>query len=102
MEQKEADLVTYKPSLKSSVSNLCADNESGYEDCTSDVNDNLNDGAETEDLSGVTVTRSKSSKSVLDDQDHEVTADSLVETTSALTIDSSTRCNGKILSLYYL
>ena len=99
MEQKEADLVTYKPSLKSSVSNLCADNESGYEDCPSDVNDNLNDGAETEDLSGVTVTRNRS---VLDDQDHEVTVDSLVETTSALTIDSSTRCNGKILSLYYL
>ena len=59
----------------------CADNESGYEDGVSDVNDTLNDSIDTAD----TITESRDN----DDKD-EVIRD-LVDNTSSLTIDTSTR-----------
>ena len=85
MEEQKKKLVNNKPDLKSSVSSFSADNESGYEDCEpSDVIDTINERTDhTGDLIDVT----SSSKHL--EPDHET--DSLIETTSALTIDSSTR-----------
>ena len=97
MEEHQEKSVTenIKAELKGSVSSFSADNESGYEDCEpSDANDAINERTDhtgdlsslrtdhTGDLSDVTC-----SKYLEPDQE----ADSLIETTSALTIDSSTR-----------
>ena len=90
MEEQQEKSVTEnnKAELKGSVSSFSADNESGYEDCEpSDANDTINERTDlrtdhTGDLSDVTC-----SKYLEPDQE----ADSLIETTSALTIDSSTR-----------
>ena len=86
MEEQKEKLVNNKPDLKSSVSSFSADNESGYEDCEpSDVIDTINERTDhTGDLTNVTSSRRKHLET-----DHET--DSLIETTSALTIDSSTR-----------
>ena len=88
LEEKPTETVSLKPGLKSSVSTFSADNESGYEDCDpSEAHDTIsevNDPDHTRDLSDVTETRGKPLEA---DQE----ADSLIETTSALTIDSSTR-----------
>ena len=97
MEEHQEKSVTeiIKAELKGSVSSFSADNESGYEDCEpSDANDAINERTDhtgdlsslrtdhTGDLSDVTC-----SKYLEPDQE----TDSLIETTSALTIDSSTR-----------
>ena len=86
LEEKPTDSVTLKPGLKSSVSTFSADNESGYEDCDpSEAHDTISEVNDPDpDLSDVTETRGKPLEA---DQE----ADSLIETTSALTIDSSTR-----------
>ena len=84
LEKKPTEPVTLKPGLKSSVSTFSADNESGYEDCDpSDAHDTISE-VNDPDLSDVTETMAKPLEA---DQE----ADSLIETTSALTIDSSTR-----------
>ena len=106
MEEQQEKSVTenIKAELKGSVFSFSADNESGYEDCEpSDANDAINERTDhtgnlsslrtdhtgdlsdvrtdhTGDLSDVTC-----SKYLEPDQE----ADSLIETTSALTIDSS-------------
>ena len=85
LEEKPTEPVNLKPGLKSSVSTFSADNESGYEDCDpSEAHDTISEvNGPDPDLSNVTAT---SSKPLEADQE----ADSLIETTSALTIDSST------------
>ena len=72
---------------KLKVSNTkSADNESGYEDGVSDANDTLNSSI---DMTDITITLSKDTK---DKDDHDqVILDSLVDNTSSLTIDTSTR-----------
>ena len=84
MEEKQEEPVTFNPGLKSSVSTFSADNESGYEDC--DPCD-AHEGADTDHTRDLSDVRTPSSKHL--EADHET--DSLIETTSALTIDSSTR-----------
>ena len=86
LEEKPTDSVTLKPGLKSSVSTFSADNESGYEDCDpSEAHDTISEVNDPDpDLSDVTEARGRPLEA---DQE----ADSLIETTSALTIDSSTR-----------
>ena len=81
MEEKQEESVTFNPGLKSSVSTFSADNESGYEDC------DAHEGADTDHTGDLSDVRTPSSKHL--EADHET--DSLIETTSALTIDSSTR-----------
>lgn len=84
MEEKlQEEIVTLKPELKSSVSTFSADNESGYEDCEpSEANDTIHEPDHAGDLSDVAA-----AKPLETDQE----ADSLIDTTSALTIDSGTR-----------
>ena len=80
MMEASEKVVEFKEKLMNNLMS-CADNESGYEDGVSDVNDTLNDSIDTAD----TVTESRDN----DDKD-EVIRD-LVDNTSSLTIDTSTR-----------
>ena len=70
-----------KENIKAVVSNLSVDNESGYEDGVSDVNDTLNDSVDTSDITDSTISVSKENENI----------DSLIEKTSALMLDFSTR-----------
>ena len=72
------------PEKRKVTNTKSADNESGYEDGVSDANDTLNSSIDTTD---VTITLSKDTK---DDHD-QVILNSLVDNTSSLTIDTSTR-----------
>ena len=81
-EKLQEDSVTLKPELKSSVSTFSADNESGYEDCDpSEANDTIHEPDHAGDLTDAA--------KPLETDDQE--ADSLIDITSALTIDSGTR-----------
>ena len=84
MEEKiQEELETLKPELKSSVSTFSADNESGYEDCDpSEANDTIHEPDHAGDLSDGAAARPLET---------EQEADSLIDITSALTIDSGTR-----------
>ena len=84
MEEKiQEELETLKLELKSSVSTFSADNESGYEDCDpSEANDTIPEPDHTRDLSDGAAARPLET---------EQEADSLIDITSALTIDSGTR-----------
>ena len=73
--------VAEKENIKAVVSKLSVDNESGYEDGVSDVNDTLNDSVDTSDLNEGTISDSKENENI----------DSLIEKTSALILDFSTR-----------
>ena len=80
MMEASEKVIEFKEKLLNNLMS-CADNESGYEDGVSDVNDTLNDSIDTAD----TITESRDN----DDKD-EVIRD-LVDNTSSLTIDTSTR-----------
>ena len=73
--------VPKKEHVKAVISNLSVDNESGYEDGVSDVNDTLNDSVDTSNITDSTISVSKENENI----------DSLIEKTSALILDFSTR-----------
>ena len=80
-EVKSLSKIQKKENIKAVVSCLSVDNESGYEDGVSDVNDTLNDSVDTSDITDGTISVSKDNENI----------DSLIEKTSALLLDFSTR-----------
>lgn len=77
-----------KQLLKNSISNFSVDNESGYEDGVSDVNDTLNDSVENVEVDASDITDVP--KNLSQDKYHQekLVLQSLVKHTSTLTIDS--------------
>ena len=82
--------VPKKEHVKAVISNISVDNESGYEDGVSDVNDTLNDSVDASDIADDTITVSKIEENL----------DSLIENTSALILDSSTRYKSPTIKAY--
>ena len=77
-----------KQLLKNSISNFSVDNESGYEDGVSDVNDTLNDSVENVEVDSTVITDVPKTHSGDENHEEKIVLQSLVKHTSTLTIDS--------------